>query len=526
MGCGVLGIIPGKRAHVVLEKVLLLLDNMKNRGDDGTGLVFLKGDKMRLEKWAGNAGDIPRHTFDNLMNSVTARKPEVVLGHARYATKGRINLENNHPVIASRGRVRVALVMNGELSFTERWAEESKNNGIDLHGSTNDAAHSAGKILSLYIEKKKIGSALQEFYKQAFPFGGFSFLGSLYDGKKKFFFYLRDGLRPLHYAKVNSWLCFFSETSHLNGLGFHEIKEVKAGEVGFIEVKSGRKQKIDMNKALKGTASRALCPFELTYFQNYDSKVSGVTVDSVRREFGKVLAREHPPKPGSVISWVPKSGINATQGYFEEALKKEGRIEFRQAITRMPDSRERGERSFLGYKSLSLQEKLRRKFRINSYDVRGEDLVVIDDSIVRGNVSMWIARMLAESGPKSITFMAAWPPMVGECKAGIDLEREELIALKYMTRAEIVKGQKKLEKKMSECFITGGKCEKAFDSVCYASIQGVKKVFSRYLKGRVCTGCFEGNYSYIHEGNVKNPPRWLKEFIKKNGVEVPEGVSL
>ncbi len=526
MGCGVLGIVPGKGKHVVLEKVLMLLNNMKNRGDDGTGIVFLKAEKMRLEKWAGNAGDIPRHTFDNLMNSVTARKPDVVLGHARYATKGRINLENNHPVIASKGRARVALVMNGEISFTERWKEQAEREGIDLHGSTNDAAHCAGKILSIYLNGRNMTRTLREFYKQAFPFGGFSFLGSLYDGKKKYFFYLRDGLRPLHYAQVNGWLCFFSETSHLNGLGIHEIKEVKAGEAGFIEIKSGRKQKIDMNRALKGTASRALCPFELTYFQNYDSKVSGATIDSIRRGFGKVLAREHPPKPGSVISWVPKSGINATQGYFEEALKKQGRIEFRQAITRMPDSRERGERSFLGYKSLSLQEKLKRKFRINSYEVRGENLVIIDDSIVRGNVAMWIAGMLSESKPKSLALMAAWPPMVGECKAGIDLEREELIALKYLSRAEIVRGQEKLEKKMSECFMAGNKCEKAFDSVCYASIRGVKKVFSRYLKGKVCTGCFEGNYSYIHPGNARSVPTWLKDYIKKNRVEVPKDVSL
>ncbi|MEM0360311.1 MAG: hypothetical protein QXK06_03170, partial [Candidatus Diapherotrites archaeon] len=95
MGCGVMGIVPEKGQPVLLDKILALLDNMKNRGDDGTGILFLKGNQKRVEKWAGNAQDIPQHTFDNLMNDSIAREPELVLGHTRYATKGKIVLENN-----------------------------------------------------------------------------------------------------------------------------------------------------------------------------------------------------------------------------------------------------------------------------------------------------------------------------------------------------------------------------------------------------------------------------------------------
>ncbi|MCX6801883.1 MAG: hypothetical protein NT067_02100, partial [Candidatus Diapherotrites archaeon] len=365
------------------------------------------------------------------------------------------------------------------------------------------------------------------FYRQAFPFGGFTFLGVLCDADKKYFFYMRDGLRPLHFTKANGLLVFFSETSHANCLGVQEIVEINAGEAGFIEPLTLKWLKIDMNRELKGTASRGLCPFEVAYFQNYDSKIDGVTVDFVRREFGKALAREHPPNSGSIISWVPKSGISATQGYFEEALKNQGNIEFRQVITRMPDSRARGERSFLGYKSLSLQEKLSRKFKINSHDVKGEHVIVIDDSIVRGSVSQWIAKMLNAAKPKGLSFMAAWPPMVGECRAGIDIDREELIALRYFGAGEIVEDQQKLEKKLGECFACKKcKCKKLFDSVSYVSAGAVKEVFGKYLKGKVCTGCFEGNYSYIHAGNLERMPQWLREFVSENKVELPEEVRL
>jgi len=525
MGCGVLGIVPKKGQTIQLEKVLTLLDNMKNRGDDGTGVLFIKGNKIRLEKWAGNAQDIPRYTFDNLMNSKSARKPELLLGHTRYATKGKITLDNNHPVIASKGKTMISLVANGEISFAERWGELAEQEGIDLHASTNDFAFSAGKILSLYLEKKSLSSALQEFYKQAFPFGAFTVLGMLRENKKKKFFYLREGMKPLHFATVNNALFYFSETSHLQGLGIHKINSVKPGEIGIIGIPSQKKKTIDLNKKLKGIASRGLCPFEVTYFQNYNSKVEGTTIDSIRREFGKALAKEHLPKKKSVISWVPKSGISATQGYFEEALKHQARIEFRQAITRKPDSRNRGERSFLGYKSLSLDEKLKRKFNINSQEIEGEHVLIIDDSIVRGNVSAWIVEMVKEAKPKTITYMSAWPPMIGDCKAGIDLDKKELIALKYMKAEKIIKNQEKLEKEMAKNF----KAEKpstAFDSVSYVSSDGVKKVYKKYLKGKVCSGCFEGDYSYIHNGNAKKVPGWLADFIKKNNVELPKGVKI
>jgi len=525
MGCGVLGIIPDKGRIVLLDKVLTLLDNMKNRGDDGTGVLFLKSGKMRLEKWTGNAQDLPRHTFDNLMNSKTARRPDVVLGHARYATKGKINLDNIHPVIASKGKKMVTLVANGEISFTDRWAKEAEENGIDLHGSTNDMAHAAAKILSNYLQKESTSFALKEFYKQAFPFGAFSFIGVIMDGSKKNFFYMREGMKPLHYSKINGWTCFFSETGHLNGLGINEIKSVKPGEIGIIKVKTGKKRKINMHKSLKGISSRGLCPFELTYFQNYDSKVDGTTIDSIRREFGKELAKEHPPMTHSVVSWVPKSGISATQGYFEEALKSRSNIEFRQAITRKPDSRKRGERSFLGYKSLSLEEKLKRKFAINKYEVEGEDIVIIDDSIVRGNVSAWIAGMVKEENPKSIHYLSAWPPMISDCRAGIDLEKEELIALKYFKSEQIIKNQKKLEKEMAKKF-KSEKPTKVFDSVSYASIDGVKKVYKRHLKGKICSGCFTGKYSYVHKTNLKNIPEWLSDYMKKNKIELPKEIKL
>ncbi len=522
MGCGVLAVLPGKKGFV-LEKILQVLESEKNRGDDGSGLLFLKNGKFIVEKWAGTARDIPRHVFDNLMNSPTARKAELVLGHARYATKGKINLDNNHPVIASKGNTSIAIVMNGEVSFTERWRETALSKGIDLHGSTNDSVACAAKILMEFIEGRHLNNALLEFYKQAFPFGGFTILGALIEGKKGHFFYLREGLRPLHFTEFNGSRIFFSETSHARGLGEAKALEVPAGSIGVLDLKKEKWKKTNVGKKLKGTSLRALCPYEIAYFQNYDSKVNGLTVDNIRRDFGRELAREHPPEAGSVISWIPNSGINATQGYFEKALDIQSGVKFRQVITRREESRKRGERSFLGYKSMSLDEKLKRKFKILFPEVKGEKVVLIDDSIVRGSVAAWLSKKFKKSEAKSVSLFLAWPPMIGGCKAGIDLDDSELIAPKLLKVRDIVKNQEKLEKKLSE---KGFRHKRfglvKFNAVRYVSVSGVKKVFAKHLKGRICTGCFEGNYSYIHKGNACCPPKWLVEFIEKNKVEKPK----
>ncbi len=522
MGCSVLGIVPGRKGFV-LEKVLHVLEKEKNRGDDGSGLLFLKNGKFIVEKWAGTARDIPRHVFDNLMNSPIARKPELVLGHARYATKGKINLDNNHPAMATREKCAVAVVMNGEISFTSRWGKEAEKEGIDMHGSTTDSARCAAKILMEYAGRGKLGEALTEFYRQAFPFGGFTILGMLADGKKQFFFFIREGLRPLHCAEFNDSRIFFSETSHVRELGEVKVKEVPAGTIGTIDLRTGKMKKTDVRKKLKGTCFRALCPYEIAYFQNYGSRVNGTTVDNIRRDFGRVLAKEHKPEQDSVISWIPNSGINATQGYFEQALNLQSGVQFRQVITRQEQSRQRGERSFLGYKSMSLEEKLKRKFKVLYPEVKGEKVLLIDDSIVRGSVAAWLSKKFKNSEAKSVSLYLAWPPMVGGCKAGIDLEDGELIAPRLLKKKDIVKNQKKLEKILTKKGFRHKRFGRVkFHKVRYVSVGGVKSVFGKHLHGKICTGCFEGNYSYIHRGNKRNAPKWLLEFIEKNKVEVPE----
>lgn len=523
--CGILGIILGDEIpDFPVYASLKVLENAKNRGDDGSGLLFFGKKSYFIAKWNGTAKSIPKDIKDKL--TYTGKQNIFsVLGHTRYGTNSNLNECNIHPVYAKKNNCFVALVMNGEVSFTKRWFEHASKNGVEVHG-TNDTANIAAK-LCVELEKKPLKKALIDLYKNLFPFGGFTILGVIINKKnKKHFFYMKDGLRPLYSAKISNSFFYFSETSHVTGLPAENIKEVQAGEIGIYSFPSKTLSKIDLSSVLKGTIKKALCPFEIAYFQKHTSRLNGNTMNSIRKEFGAKLAEEFPPKDNHTISWVPKSGISATQGYYEKAVEMGKHCEFKQIIMRKKKSEQKEERSFLGARSKSLNKRLKKKFEINLHETKNSDIILIDDSIVRGSVSAWLTGMLKKAKAKNVFFLSAWPPMISSCKAGIDMPKEQLIAPKILPPAKIIEDKKKLEKELEKSAIVKGIGKIRFDKIKFISQKSMSLILKKHLKGKICMGCFNLKYNYVCDDNKENIPEWLKEFIKKNKVEIPEQIKI
>jgi amidophosphoribosyltransferase len=534
-----MGIVGSESGSSHLSLALNVLSELGNRGSDGTGLMASRNNKFHVERWNGKATAIPTQSLHNLQRF--AHDPvNLYLGHVRYATTGAVTSDNIHPAVATssstarRGESRVAIVMNGEISFTKRWRCEAVNQGIDPSNAQTDSADCAARILSHYKTTKDISAALITFYKEAFPFGGFSILGSLEDAKQTYFFYLRDGLRPLHMAEIGSAYIFASETAHLvrGGIKSKNIISIPPGEIGLCSLspKHGKIhsnaslpefQIINIDNELTGTCCKGLCPFELAYLQHYTSLVRDRTIDSIRKEFGRALCQTHPPQQGDMVAPIPRSGISATDGYLMEAGQMGISVQLADAIVRLKNGHPI-ERSFLGNGKAEISRRLHRKFAVNpEITSKSNHLILIDDSIVRGDVCSFLGTMWQRNGGDKISIRSAWPPIIAPCRAGIDIHAKDLLALRFSTAKQALQDPSGLEKRLSnglphEYFGTATNLE-----LCYVRREKICAILSSVLQGEICTGCFDLRYNYIHPGNRHAPPPFLVEYMSRNNIEMP-----
>ena len=535
--CGIVGVLPPSDVETrdALRLSIELLEGCRNRGEDGTGLLLsgegLFSNLFHLEKWLGSAYDIPKQLYEvNLSNH-----SRLILGHTRYATRGVINEENIHPVwvnyVDPEGghNVDLFIVMNGEVSFTDRWIEPAKERGINLHDSETDTTGCAAFILREYLESGDLGQALTEFYKQAFPFGAFSILGMKMEHGQYHYFYIREGMRPLHKANIEGIPVFVSETKPLTAMDVKtdQIEVIPPGTIGFCSLQDMEWTTLNMNEILKGRASRGECAFEYAYFQEPNSIMHGMSMDRIRSQFGKAACREHPPpnkEDRIVVSPVPKSGISAANGYAEQALRDDHDVHLEGVILRRGSS---NTRSFLGDGTSEIVNRLKGKFEINPQAAKDAVVINVDDSIVRGNVSAWINKMERDSGAKEVRFVSAWPPIIGPCFAGIAIDVGEPLAeiVDKQSPKEISEDHTPLEEKLTKGYKHEEFGETKFDEVSYVSPEGVKDVLEKVIPGDICTGCFTGMYNYISPLNMEQKQfkykDWLDDYIELNSVDLP-----
>lgn len=502
---------------------LKLLDDSKNRGDDGTGLLVAKDGKYQVEKWLGTAGNCP----PGISQLEIVESPQCILGHTRYATAGERLLANIHPVRASLKDTKLFLVMNGELSFTPRWRQESENMGIKFDNSTTDSSDACGRILTIFKKTGNVAEACREFYTQAFPFGGFTILGFLLARNNSYFFYMREGMRPLYKAYFDHTVLFTSETKPITtnlDLPYEKLKPIPPGSIGIYDFKKEGWEEIDLKKELSPIGWRGECPFEYAYFQEPNSIMHGKSINSIREEFGKAAFREHPPPPESVVTAVPKSGISAARGYAQEALRETPSVRLSEIIYRKTGNKVR---SFI-LPTSEIGAKLREKFEISPYDAQDSVVVNVDDSIVRGNVSAWISHLEKKAGAKEVRFISAWPPITGPCYAGIAIDYTQPLVKKLdsFDLREFVRDHSPLEEKLQEGYEHEEFGRVKFDHVGYVSPKRIIQILDQIIEGDFCTGCFTGEYNYLCPANVGNNDQnfckhWVYRYLKENRIEIP-----
>ena len=440
--CGVFGIFGHPEAA---NLTYLGLYALQHRGQESAGIATADGAKIRVSRAMGQVAEA---FTGNLLEGLPGH---LAIGHTRYSTAGESRLQNAQPMLIDCAHGQIAIAHNGNIVNARELRDELVRNG-SIFQTTSDTE----VVLHLYARSKapSVEEALVESVAQIS--GAFSLVLLT----KNRLIAARDphGFRPLALGRLGDAWIVCSETCALDLIGATYVREVEPGEVVVI-TDGGVRSSHPFPKA-----PLAHCVFEHVYFARPDSYVFGRSVNEVRTDFGRHLARES-AAPADVVVPIPDSGVCAAIGYAEEA-----KLPLRMGLIR---------NHYIGRTFIQPQQSIRHfSVRVKLNPVRsileGQRVVLIDDSIVRGTTSRKIVRMVRAAGAREVHLRISCPPTVSPCFYGVDTpSRTELIAATH-TADEI--------RKYVEA-----------DSLAYLSLDGMKAAVGSE-QGSYCTSCYTGVY--------------------------------
>ncbi|MEL7030721.1 MAG: amidophosphoribosyltransferase [Pseudomonadota bacterium] len=398
--CGVVGVFGHPQASLL---VALGLHALQHRGQEACGITTFDGEKFHGERHMGLVGE-------NFGGDVSDRLPgDRGIGHNRYSTQGKPAIRNIQPIYADLDTGGFAIAHNGNLTNARALRKKLVRRG-SIFQSTMDTE----VILHLLArsDQETVSDRFLDAIRQIE--GGFSFVGMT--NKKLIGARDPSGLRPLILGQIGTAYVLASETCALDLMGAELVREIDPGEVVIINQDGIRSYNPFPSRPVRP------CLFEYVYFARPDSIVQGRSVYEVRRKMGHQLAAEHPADIDVVVP-VPDSGVPAAIGFSEAAG-----IPFQLGIIR---SHYVG-RTFIQPTQTGRQRAVSRKHSPNRAVLQGKRVLLVDDSIVRGNTSRKIVQMVREAGAKEIHFRSASPPITHQDFYGIDMaDRSELLAANH-----------------------------------------------------------------------------------------------
>jgi amidophosphoribosyltransferase len=440
--CGVFGIFaPG---HDVARLSYFALYALQHRGQESAGIATAQGGHIMAMRDQGLVNQV----FDE--QKLRALDGDMAVGHVRYSTTGASSWENSQPVWRADRR-EVALAHNGNLV-----------NAVELHAELRDAgvgfrSTSDSEIIAALLSTHPSDS-IEEAVADVLPRlqGAFSTVVMTKDRVIAF----RDsaGLRPLAIGMLGDRYAVASESCAFDIIGAKLLRDVAPGEC--VTLHQGGLQ---VRQVLEGER-QAFCVFEHIYFARPDTRLEGRVVQSSRSRMGEILAREAPADADVVIA-VPDSGNAAARGFARASglPQDDGFVKNRYVA-----------RTFIQPGQELRKHGLRLKFNPLPEVVAGKRLVVVDDSIVRGNTTRQIVQMLRDAGASEVHMRISAPPIRHPCHYGVDMStREEMIA------------HEKTEEQVA--------AELGCDSLAYLSLEGVYEAIQSD-RGTHCDACFSGDY--------------------------------
>lgn len=448
--CGVFGVFSQTRRSVATDAYYGLYA-LQHRGQESCGVAVNDDGLITLYKDIGLVSDVL--TPEVL---VGLGEGNMAVGHCRYGTTGGNDRSNAQPLVVNHIKGRMALAHNGNLVNSFELREELELQGSIFH-TTSDS-----EVISYMITKERISSgSIEEAVNRAMNRieGAYSLV--VMSPSKLVATRDENGFRPLCYGiTAEGDYVVASESCALAAVGATLVREIEPGEIVIFE-KAGIRSILDHCNKKPNT----LCVFEYIYFARPDSIIDGYSVHAARLRAGAFLALEHPVQADVVIG-APDSGLDAAVGFARQSGIPYG--------IGLIKNKYIG-RTFIAPGQTSRVDKIRIKLSPVPETVAGKRVVLIDDSIVRGNTSARVVKLLRDAGAKEVHLRISAPPFLNPCYYGTDIDsRENLIACN-MTIDEICK-------------------EIGADSLGYLSLDNVTKLTGKPGCQNYCTACFSGDY--------------------------------
>jgi amidophosphoribosyltransferase len=440
--CGVFGVYAPESD--VARLTYFALYALQHRGQESAGIAASDGGRIMTVRELGLVSQV----FDE--QNLRALQGEMAVGHVRYSTTGSSAWENAQPVWRDDRR-QLALAHNGNLINAVELHAQLSDQGVAFRGSSDSEIIAA--LLATH-EADTIEAALADVVPRLE--GAFSTVVMTQDRVVA----VRDGagLRPLALGRLGERYCVASESCAFDIIGAELLREVQPGEMVSLGPRG-----IETRRLVESERT-AFCVFEHIYFARPDSVLEGNRLQVSRRKMGEILWREAPAAADVVIA-VPDSGNAAAAGYSKASgiPRDDGLIKNRYVA-----------RTFIQPGQELRRHGLRMKFNPLREVVEGKRLVVVDDSIVRGNTTRQIVGMLREAGAAEVHMRVSAPPIRHPCHYGIDMSTaQEMVA--HGRTVDDVAG------------------ELGCDSLAYLSLDGVYEAI-RSTRATHCDACFSGDY--------------------------------
>ena len=447
--CGVFGVwAPGEE---VAKLTFFGLYALQHRGQESAGIATSDGKKLLVYK---DMGLVSQVFSESALESLTGH---IAVGHNRYSTTGSSSWRNAQPTLGRTASGTVALAHNGNLTNTAdlldmlrvRYPNQTDNEITG--GNTTDTA-----VLTALLAGD-LDHTLEATATELLPKVRGAFCLVFMDETTLYAARDPQGVRPLVLGRLERGWVVASETAALDIVGASFVREIEPGELIAIDENGLRSSKF-------GETKRAGCVFEYVYLARPDTAINGKNVYDSRVEMGRTLAREYPVEADLVIP-TPESGTPAAIGYSQESGIPFGHGLVKNAYVG---------RTFIQPSQTIRQRGIRLKLNPLKEVIRGKRIIVIDDSIVRGNTQRALVQMLREAGAAEIHVRISSPPITWPCFYGID----------FATRAELI---------ATGLGVDDVRESIGADSLGYLTKDGMIAATGQQER-ELCTACFTGTY--------------------------------